>query len=1167
MESTAYLIESSGERLPISGEVVIGRAPGVTLWLDDPAVSRRHAVVRPTATGYEIEDLHSANGTYVNDELIQRPRVLLPGDRITIGTNDLLFSAPQTVVSAAPVDEQDARTVVAPPLALVEEPATLLNPLPGEDERTLVSPPYGDEADDRTLVEPSGSLKEADERTIVAATYGREQPDDRTIVAPTYEAEQPDDRTIVAPTYEVERDERTIVVPSDVSDASQLATSEAPTGAAATEPDLTARYEGAPLHADDQPTLVAPTDAASASGHALDADDERTVAVPSGPAVASGRAGSAGEQRYHIILGDTCPFCRTAAQFSFLPEHAPTVPIAGCTAPGGCRCALPELPDVGSGAGAAPAREGATVPLAAPRPEALSPATPSAQPDAGEMRGTPPTVVTPLLAPPNALQVATRIGRLSREVDDLGSLLNQVAGELADGYRVQAVGFFVARGGEPALACGMAAGLEGHALLGLSADVGVGPIGAAASANTTQRVDDRAELLELERRAGIHVSALLAAPICVRGGPVLAVLVLLNPLWEPYFTDDDADFLTLVVQQLTAAAPSAESWLHLAEAQQPLIRAMSIGRGFVTSDADLRELARRCLAAVSRGEPVLISGERGTGRRHLARICGRAAFDDEPVLVEFDASSEVDRQRLAALPVTENGAAGEQHRMVVVEHPEALDAAMLGRLGELGSGASRLAFIADENLTAAEPDGLAKLIGSNSYELPPLRQRVSDIPLLVRSFVEADDARYGLRVDGFSAAALEALGRYPWPGNVAELASVILRLAILSESPTVELGTLAAVAPEAFAGAGQAGDRRWDRVRRLVDEALGDDASLQTAAATQLRELPSDEQTAALGLLIDATRSERTPRRRAQRLELLARTGGARVAPYLAGFLRDANPRLRYTAIVALADSAPGPMVTEILREYATSEEPLTAVLSLLALGRLRDRDALQIFDRVLKQGWDWKARAAATAALTNYDGGSADVRALLARVLHAADILPARSVRQARSAGILSNDDVRRIISNPALPSDTKLRLLQLIGQGDDPELIDLLSDLAYLPLDDTLQQALAEQLARRGEAVLPLLLRLISASNQAPQTVGLSAMRQMSTPGALLAAALAVAGDPALHRAVGENLQAHPQAFSSAIADALYANWRLDSVLALLRLLVAAHGEEPATLQPPEI
>ena len=70
--------------------------------------------------------------------------------------------------------------------------------------------------------------------------------------------------------------------------------------------------------------------------------------------------------------------------------------------------------------------------------------------------------------------------------------------------------------------------------------------------------------------------------------------------------------------------------------------------------------------------------------------------------------------------------------------------------------------------------------------LPPLRERESDIPLLVQYFVRKFAANFGKKIDRIPERMMTALQRYPWPGNIRELEHVIERAVILSEGPELE---------------------------------------------------------------------------------------------------------------------------------------------------------------------------------------------------------------------------------------------------------------------------------------------------------------------------------------------------------------------------------------------
>jgi DNA-binding NtrC family response regulator len=74
--------------------------------------------------------------------------------------------------------------------------------------------------------------------------------------------------------------------------------------------------------------------------------------------------------------------------------------------------------------------------------------------------------------------------------------------------------------------------------------------------------------------------------------------------------------------------------------------------------------------------------------------------------------------------------------------------------------------------------------------VPPLRERIADVPLLVEHFIRRDRRRFNKPVEGLSAEALTALQAYRWPGNVRELENVIERCVVLAEGPVIGLNDL-----------------------------------------------------------------------------------------------------------------------------------------------------------------------------------------------------------------------------------------------------------------------------------------------------------------------------------------------------------------------------------------
>ena len=103
---------------------------------------------------------------------------------------------------------------------------------------------------------------------------------------------------------------------------------------------------------------------------------------------------------------------------------------------------------------------------------------------------------------------------------------------------------------------------------------------------------------------------------------------------------------------------------------------------------------------------------------------------------------------------------------------------------------TRVILATNEDLTRAVSAGrfrqdLYYRINVINVELPPLRSRLTDIPLLAAHFLTRMREETGKNVEGFSDEAMAALQAYPWPGNVRELQNVVERAVLLGKSPVI----------------------------------------------------------------------------------------------------------------------------------------------------------------------------------------------------------------------------------------------------------------------------------------------------------------------------------------------------------------------------------------------
>ena len=239
---------------------------------------------------------------------------------------------------------------------------------------------------------------------------------------------------------------------------------------------------------------------------------------------------------------------------------------------------------------------------------------------------------------------------------------------------------------------------------------------------------------------------------------------------------------------------------------------------------------------------VLVTGETGTGKEVVARaVHGLSPFRDKPLVVCDCASvpenlfeSELFGYKKGAFTgadrdkrgLFEEADGGTIFLDEIAEIPVAVQAKLLRVLESrefrpLGAGEStsvEVRVLAATNRDLAERvragafrEDLLHRLNKVVIELPPLRERLEDIPLLVRHFLQAANKSFGKSVRGVSREVQKLFLKYGWPGNVRELANVLESAVLLCKKDFIDLANLPKylrdfIPPEgaaAFAGRGQ----------------------------------------------------------------------------------------------------------------------------------------------------------------------------------------------------------------------------------------------------------------------------------------------------------------------------------------------------------------------------
>lgn len=191
--------------------------------------------------------------------------------------------------------------------------------------------------------------------------------------------------------------------------------------------------------------------------------------------------------------------------------------------------------------------------------------------------------------------------------------------------------------------------------------------------------------------------------------------------------------------------------------------------------------------------PALIVGEHGTGKRLVAATIHQNSERQSKPFVLVDCAHATATEVEAQLAATHGGT-------VHLLHVEALSPALQASLtrmlrGGAVRGAQSLAGVRVLASTEADLAGLAVAGGFNrelysdigvvTVRLPPLRDRVEDIPLLVRHFLQRFNAEFDRGIARVDDRVMRMLQDHSWRGNVAELENAVKRSCILARSDVI----------------------------------------------------------------------------------------------------------------------------------------------------------------------------------------------------------------------------------------------------------------------------------------------------------------------------------------------------------------------------------------------
>jgi formate hydrogenlyase transcriptional activator len=294
------------------------------------------------------------------------------------------------------------------------------------------------------------------------------------------------------------------------------------------------------------------------------------------------------------------------------------------------------------------------------------------------------------------------------------------------------------------------------------------------------------------------------------------------------FSQVDIDFLTQVASQIALAVENALAYREIRDLKDQLskeklyledeIRTEMNFAQIIGSSASLRKVLKRVETVAPTDSTVLIYGETGTGKELVARaihdLSPRRAkpfvklncaaiptglLESELFGHEKGAFTGAIAQRIGRFEVANGGTIFLDE---IGEIPLELQTKLLRVLQEreferLGSSRT---LRTDARLIAATNRDLEAMVSEQKFRsdlffrlnvfpvhVSPLRERESDIPLLVRHFAQQFSKRMNKVIETIPTVTMDALSRYHWPGNIRELQNVIERAVIISTGPELRL--------------------------------------------------------------------------------------------------------------------------------------------------------------------------------------------------------------------------------------------------------------------------------------------------------------------------------------------------------------------------------------------
>ena len=194
---------------------------------------------------------------------------------------------------------------------------------------------------------------------------------------------------------------------------------------------------------------------------------------------------------------------------------------------------------------------------------------------------------------------------------------------------------------------------------------------------------------------------------------------------------------------------------------------------------EMRKVQAQVVAAAASGANVLIRGRRGSGRAHIGRAIHYQSADATGKFVPIDCAATSEDSLRRTLDSFRDAGAVKGTSTLLLLHldrlPTPLQSQLLAELADPHPGVRFIATLthsAAEEMPGIHPQLLAAL-STITIDVPPLAERLDDLPLLAQFFLEAANRGTAKQIGSLRPDALDLMALYRWPGELDELRTVI----------------------------------------------------------------------------------------------------------------------------------------------------------------------------------------------------------------------------------------------------------------------------------------------------------------------------------------------------------------------------------------------------------